>query len=74
MATHALFFHFPHLLGRGKRSYKGSRQVFFFLSALRAVMALTDPNRTLAVTWMGGRLKLLLLLLLFMLLVEEQDW
>ena len=28
--------------------------VFFFLSALRAEMALTDPKRTLAVTCTGG--------------------
>ncbi len=29
-------------------------QAFFFRSAFKAEMAATDPNRILAVTWMGG--------------------
>lgn len=41
-------------------------QDFFLRSAFRAEMALTDPNRTLAVTCMGGTKPLVLLLLLLL--------
>ena len=43
-------------------------QVFFFLSAFSAEIALTEPKSTLAVTWIEGTPPVPLLLLLLLLL------